>query len=174
VIESRVNVRLHLVFAVVILILAGCDQESQNQKIASLEKANQELKATVEKSHAVEEYDLQAKCSKDAKAWFNENWQTDKDTLLLDFTNHYNKSMNKCFILVEYHYSVGKEGTWTNDMTIWDVYENVKYGNFGLNTYVHYKPTFESTEEVITCQVGSAKCKTIQEFNGLAGQYMNN
>jgi len=118
VIESRANVRLHLVFAAVLLILAGCDQESQNQKIATLEKANQELKAAVEKSHAVEEYDLQAKCSKDAKAWFKENWQRDKDRLLLDFTNHCNKSMNKCFILVEYHYSVGKEGAWANDMTI--------------------------------------------------------
>jgi len=56
----------------------------------------------------------------------------------------------------------------------WDVYENVKYGNFAVNTFVDYKPKFEKTEEVITCQVGSATCKTIQEFNTLAGQYMNN
>ena len=167
------TVRLYLAFAAMIL-MAGCDQQSQDQKIASLEKANQELKAEVEKSHATEEYDLQAKCSKDAKTWFKENWERDKDTLLLDFTNHYNKSMNKCFILVEYHYSVGKDGAWTNDLTLWDVYENVKYGNFINNNYISYKPKVETTEEVITCELGSAKCKTIQEFNGLAGPYMNN
>ena len=122
----------------------------------------------MEKSHVVEEYDLQAKCSKDAKAWFNENWARDKDTFLLDFTNHYNKTMNKCFILVYYNYSIGKDGAWANDMTVWDVYENSKYGSFGN---IHYP---SSREEVALCEIGSAKCKTLQEFNGLAGQYMNN
>lgn len=173
-IESRANVRLHLVFAAVLLILAGCDQDAQNQRMANLEKSNQELKAEVDKSHAVEEYDLQAKCAKDSKAWFNDNWQSDKDTLLLNFTDHYNKSMNKCFIEVEYHYNSGADGSWSNLITLWDVYENVKYGNFSLNTYIRYKPKFESSEEVITCEVNGQKCKTIQEFGNLATQYMSN
>ncbi|SRR6266700_3724782 len=165
--------RVRFLAAAAMILVVGCDR-GQDQRIANLEKANQELKAEVEKNRNTADYDLQAKCSKDAKARFKENWATDKDTILLDFTNHYNRSMNKCFILVEYHYDVGKDGTWTNDMTVWDVYENSKYGNFAENHYISFKPKVETRDEVITCEFGSAKCKTIQEFNGLAGQYMNN
>ena len=83
-------------FGAVLLIAVGCGQD---EKIASLGKQNQELKAEVDKSHATADYDLQAKCSKDAKTWFNENWTRDKDTVLLNFANHYNRSLNMCFIL---------------------------------------------------------------------------
>jgi len=66
--------------------LIGCDVQDRTNK---LEKQVQELQAKTSKQDAIAEYDLQAKCSKDARAWFNENWSRDKDTILLDFTNHY-------------------------------------------------------------------------------------
>ena len=63
-------------------------------------------KQDAERNNTVTGYDLQVKCSKDAKAWFSENWSpTPKQTLSLDYRNHYNKSQNKCFILVDYHFS---------------------------------------------------------------------
>ncbi len=34
---------------------------------------------------------------------------SDKNTLLLDYTNHYNKGMTKCFIQVEWHKTNGGE-----------------------------------------------------------------
>jgi hypothetical protein len=158
-----------------ILVPVGCDNSN---RIARLEKQNQELQAVVTNQQAVTDYDLQAKCSKDARAWFTENWSRDRDTVLLNFTNHYNKSQNKCFILVEYHYNsnfAGPNGTsWTNDMTFTDVYENTKLGNFGENNYSYIRPTFSTNSEVVTCEVLGQKCKTIVEFNSLVGPYMNN
>src|SRR5229473_7196388 len=85
------------------LLLAGCNHE---ERISKLEKQNQELQAEIKKDRAAAEYDMQAKCAKDSKLWFNENWQGDKTTLLLSYTNHYNRSLNKCFIEVEYHYKL--------------------------------------------------------------------
>lgn len=90
---------------VLILFAAmGCDN---SERISRLEKQNQDLRAEVSRSRATADYDLQAKCSKDAREWFNVNWAggRDKDTILLNFTNHYDKNLNKCFILVEYHYN---------------------------------------------------------------------
>jgi hypothetical protein len=63
-------------------LLAGCEAD----RVAKLEKENADLKAKVEKQNTALDYDLQAKCSKDA--------------VLLDFTNHYDAKLNKCFILV--------------------------------------------------------------------------
>src|ERR1700682_3437330 len=92
---------LLLLAAAVLLATTGCDN---SDRIARLEKQNQELLAEVKKGQASADYDLQAKCSRDARAWFNETWSRDRDTILLDFSNHYNKKENKCFIFVEYHY----------------------------------------------------------------------
>jgi len=124
--------------------------------------------------------DSRAKCSKDARTWFNENWagtSREKDTALLDFTNHYNKKSNKCFIFVEYHYNSNLAGpggmSWTNHMSVWDVYENSKYGDFSEIHYTYWKPEVSTHNEVTTCEVYSQKCKTIDEFNGLARPYLN-
>jgi hypothetical protein len=67
------------------------------------------------------DHDLQAKCSKDAKTFFTEGWTRDKDPVLLDYSNHYNKAQNKCFIYVEYHFHTGTDASWTNDIFLWDV-----------------------------------------------------
>ncbi len=155
-----------------LLTSLGCDIP---QRITRLEKANQDLQAQVIKIQAASDYDLQARCSKDARAWFKENWSSnDKDQLLLDFTNHYNKSQNKCFIFVEYHYRTESSGSWINNMTLWDVYENEKYGTFAENHIIYLKPKYQSTDEIITCELFGKKCTTVGEFNGLANPYMNN
>jgi len=168
---------MRITFLVAALIVSlGCDT---SDRIARLEKENQELQAQIKKNDAAADYDLQAKCGGDARAWFNENWGSrDKDTILLDFSNHYNKKMNKCFIVVEYHYNshlVGDGGnSWTNDMVVSDVYENVKYGTFAENNYSYWKPTITTRSEVITCELYGQKCKTLQEFNQLLYPYINN
>jgi hypothetical protein len=154
--------------------LLGCDAD----KVARLEKQNQELEAQFQRQRAASDLDSQAKCSRDAKVFFTEGWQRDKDTILLDHSNHYNKKENKCFVLVELHYNshfAGPGGdSWTNDMALYDVYENIKYGNFAESHYTYYKPTITNHDEMLSCDVSGQKCKSIQEFNSLAGPYMNN
>jgi hypothetical protein len=157
-------------------VLAGCDTGRLND----LEKQNQELKAEVEKQHTTQDYELQARCAKDARAWFNGNWSDtsrNKDTNLLHFTNHYNAKLNKCFIMVEWHYkSIYGDpgaGSWTNDMNLYDVYQNAQYAQFGENHNTYYKPQIHVQDDVIACEVQGEKCKTIDKFNNLMRPYMN-
>lgn len=168
--------RLVMWIGLTLLLATGCDT---GERVSRLEKQNQELQAELKKRDVVSNYDLQAKCSKDSREWFNANWagSRDKDTILLDFTNHYNRKDNKCFILVEYHYNshfAGPGGdSWTNNMSVWDVYENSRYGEYSDNTYNYWKPSITSRSEVITCEVFGQKCKTVEEFNGLVRTYLN-
>jgi hypothetical protein len=81
---------------------------------------------------------------------------------------------NKCFIFVEYHYSLDKNGSWANDMMLWDVYENSKYGGFGKFTWIYFKPQYRSEEVINTCELLNKKCKTVDEYNELVRPYLNN
>jgi hypothetical protein len=160
-------------FAVsLLLVCTACDT---SERLARLEKQNQQLQEKVNKQQTVTDYDLQEKCSRDAKAWFHENWQADNDTTLLTYSNHYQKAMNKCFILVEYHYNSKLAGpggsSWTNRMELWDVIENNQYADFGENHYTYYKLADSSNGEVVICSVSGQQCKSLQEFNSLIAPY---
>lgn len=159
---------------VLVFVAAGCDNTPD--RVSRLEKQVQDLQTRVYKDQSAIDYDLQAKCAKDANAWFIEGWQRGiPATIMLDHTNHYNKALNKCFATVEHHYTTDrKTGTWVGDIALWDVYENAKYANFTANHYVRYQPTVQTIDEVITCECGDKKCKTIEEFNGLIRSYMSN
>jgi hypothetical protein len=165
----KLKILLGLMLCVV--LFAGCDAD----RISKLEKENSDLKTKLEKQSAAENFQLQAKCSKDARAWFNENWAGGKKAILLDFTNHYNAKQNKCFIIVEYHFNsetgVPGEYLWANDTNLYDVYENSKYGEFMENHYTHTKQKFSTEDEMITCEVYGTKCKTQDEFNNLVRPY---
>jgi hypothetical protein len=126
-----------------LLVAVGCDNA---EKISRLEKQVEELKTQVNKVQAASDFDLQAKCSRDAKGWLDEQWgRGDKDTILLHQTNHYNKSLNKCFVLIEYHFNNGRgNGSWSNNMTVWDVYENHKIAEF-LENHMVSLPTYDSS-----------------------------
>ena len=153
-----------------LLLVVGCNN---SERIAGLEKQNQEMKGEISKLRAASDYDLQAKCSRDARAWFNENWSRDKNTMLLDFTNHYNKNLNKCLALVEFHFLFDpNSGSWTNDMTLWDIYENSKYGNYAESHLVYTKP-FRVEDQMNRCEMLDKTCKTIEEFKAFVRSYMN-
>src|SRR5205809_624249 len=88
----------YLPVAVASIVLVGCDMQD---RLSRLEKQNQELQAEIKKRDgATADLESQAKCSRDAKVWFRENWPSDRTTLLLDYTNHYNKTRNQCFTFV--------------------------------------------------------------------------
>lgn len=167
---------LAVALACLVPLIAGCDTDRMND----LEKQNKDLKAQLDKQHTTENYELQSRCSNDARAWFNGNWaQTsrDKDTMLLDHQNHYDAKQNKCFIFVEYHFktqSAGpKEDSWINDMTLYDVLENSKYGEFSESHLTYFDSQLSSRDILISCEVYGEKCKTVDEFNNLMRPYMN-
>jgi hypothetical protein len=158
-----------------LLALTAC---SDKERLDKLEKQNQELQAQILKARSsVADYDLQAKCSKDARAWFQSNWAFggDKDTIILDHTNHYNRAQNKCFAIVEYHFNTGVRASWANYMGLWDIYENSKYGEFREahnNTMVDGK--FQAQDRVDECYVAGQTCKSVNEFNNLTRSFMSN
>ena len=39
------------------------------------------------------------------KSLVKDNWEADKNTILLECSNHYNKASNQCLILVTYNYT---------------------------------------------------------------------
>jgi hypothetical protein len=121
-----------------IWLAVGCDIPD---RVAKLEKDNKELRTTQSERDRVASYDLQAKCAKDAREYFERNWPPNKDTVLLDFRDHYNKSENRCFIFIEYHYNseMAAPGrtSWTNLMNVYDVQENNQYAEFGENHYTY-------------------------------------
>jgi hypothetical protein len=155
-----------------ILFLAGCDTPD---RVTHLEKQVQELQTKVSENQTVIDYNLQAKCAKDANTWFDEGWgRGGKGTILLDHTNHYNKALNKCFTLVEYHHETDPAPSWTNMVSLWDVYENSKYADFTENHFTYFRPTLTTSNEVFTCECNNKKCKSFDEFNGLVRPYMSN
>src|ERR1035437_4437321 len=116
------------------LLATGCDMPD---RISKLEKQNQELQAQLKSRQKQQSVNLesQAKCAKDARDYFHINWETrDPATKQQGYTNHYNKSSNKCFILI--HYS-----DWTNkalqdydeNYILEDVYEKTRHGVFIQN-----------------------------------------
>ena len=70
-------------------------------RLAELEKQNKEMRKQLEKQKKLVDLDTQAKCSNAAKIFFRQNWQNDRDTILLDYSNHYNRALGKCFIVVD-------------------------------------------------------------------------
>ena len=78
-----------------LLIGTACNTES---RLNRLEKETKEMRQEAVKRQASTDYDLQARCSRDAREWFKENWSREKDTVFLDYTDHYNKALNKYFI----------------------------------------------------------------------------
>jgi hypothetical protein len=153
----------------VLTLISGCDLED---RIRKLEKQNADLKAQTDKDHVGRDYDLKAKCSKDARTWFNENWEREKNTLLLQYSNHYQTRSNDCFILVELHYSNDDRGSWTNGVMLWNVYENLRVGNFTEAHKVDAKG--QSQDEVVTCEMANKECTSFDQYMGLTEPYLDN
>jgi hypothetical protein len=106
-----------------IFLLNGCS--NPYDRISELEKQTRELKDQVKQQREVATLDEQAKCGKDSRTWFDTNWRADRDTLLLDYTNRYNKALNKCLIVVNYNYwLVPKTQFLIKSIIVTDVYEN--------------------------------------------------
>ncbi|MFY9560859.1 MAG: hypothetical protein WAQ52_11545 [Terriglobales bacterium] len=148
----------------------GCDHED---RLAKLEKQNQELQAEIKKrDNAAGDLQSQARCSKDAKTWFKENWPSGGNTLMVDYSNHYNKARNQCFAFVEYHFAVGTEGSWLNSITLWNLYENEKVGEFIERHTIYKGDVLPPEQHMVTCTVYGTTCKGIDEFNRLSGTYM--
>jgi len=100
-----------------------------------------------------EQYDLNDKCGKQREEWFKsyqKKYPSDKFT----YKNHFNKKLNKCFILVEYSESQLK--------SLRNINENKIYGSF----------LSKQDGNIIICNVLEQKCKSEEEWDSLVKPYM--
>jgi len=155
-----------------VIVLGGCDAG----KISRLEKQNQKLQSEIRKNQAAVDLDMQGKCARDSKLWFDEQWgHRDQDTLSLDYHNHYNRSLNKCFALVDYRSGTRPGGRRGQSVlvheSLWTVYENnARLAEFS-SRYISYKS--ESEEKILDCRVDEKTCQSEDEFDNLVQPYMN-
>lgn len=146
----------------VALGLGGCDQG----RIAKLEQQQQAMQAQLTQMRQAGELDLQAKCSTVARDYLAREWPSgDPSILLLTQTNHYNRTQNKCFILIEYHFKLMGEVSWFNTMMVRDVYENTKYAE------LRERHTVDGVQ-VGFCEVAGTKCQSVEDFRRLTTDYM--
>jgi len=84
---------------------------------------------------AKEVYELQERCQKSADAWFQENTpKAGESTSTFEYRNHYNKKLNKCFVLftaiVPTWDSNNKRGDTGERNLLMDINENNEIGEF--------------------------------------------
>jgi hypothetical protein len=114
---------------------------------------------------AMEEYELQERCGKRAAELYNKkfgsngviNTKTGQSTV--DYTNHYNKKLKKCFVLQTYRNIPYRDRSQQNSITyrLYDINENRTYGDYFKSDGMSI-PT--------TCKLGDeAVCHSEEEWN---------
>jgi outer membrane murein-binding lipoprotein Lpp len=154
----------------VALLLAGC---ATSGRVDNLEKQIQTLQAQVAKLHSSGDIDQQAKCSKDAREYFGREWPANKDTIMLDYSNHYSPQRNQCLILVEDHYGIGDTmGSWNGLIVLYNVYEHTDLAKLSESNIIN-RVDFNTKKELIECEVQGDKCSSASEFYNRVRPFMN-
>jgi hypothetical protein len=116
-----------------------------------------------------EDYELQERCGKRSAELFKEHYgngtsNNEDDQMISVYTNHYNKKLNKCFMLVTTTTFPKKKGNIPLIMkNIWDINENKEYASFDRNRNL---PT------PITCTVLDKICSSENQWDLLVKPYM--
>jgi len=115
-------------------------------------------------------YELQDKCRQTTDQEFKKEWgsnvsNTKDGQIIANYTNHYNKKMNRCFYLVTSNQFVTKNKDGTNPFiikTLLDVQENKVYGDFSSDR-----------KTMFSCAVGKSYCSSEKEWDSLVLPFMN-
>jgi hypothetical protein len=100
-----------------------------------------------------EQYGLKDKCGKQSEGWFKsyqQRYPGDKFT----YENHFNKRLNKCFVLLKYSEKQLK--------SLRNINENKMYGSF----------LSKQDGKIIICNVLDKKCNSEEEWDSLVKTYM--
>ena len=131
--------------------------------IISIVGCNSQQTPTKEKSSISQKelYDLQEKCGKLCKEIFNKDYNGGEVLIsgvikvTYSYENHYNKKLNKCFMLLDERNRMG------NVKTLMDVNENKDYGSIRVNE-----------GKIMSCYVLNKTCKPTEHWDELVKPYM--
>ena len=96
------------------------------------------------------DYQLQKQCGEDSEKFYKKNFNSS----VVMYQSHYNKKLNKCFILVS-------DGQFDN--LFYDVNENKTYGSFISSKGDH---------KTVYCNVLDKSCNSKEEWDKLVKPYM--
>jgi hypothetical protein len=116
-----------------------------------------------------EDYELQERCGKRAEERFKSAYgngisKYEENTIMSDYTNHYNTKLNKCFVLTTSTIIPKKEkesGSYSKDL--WDINENKNYGSFSK---------FIVGDKLTSCRVLNKFCASEAEWDALIKPYI--
>jgi hypothetical protein len=116
-----------------------------------------------------EEYELSERCGKkcaeEFKSAYGNGISNDKDSSMMSvYTNHYNKKLNKCFLLLTTtSYSKDKKTGALSMKLIVDINENKEYGSFNK---------FLKDSVPLSCYVLEKNCSSEREWDSLVKPFM--
>lgn len=123
-----------------------------------------------------EEYELQERCKKSVDTWFQKEWDgrgthEDKDFVtMVDYQNHYNKKLNKCFVLETITVVDKKSKNNTRHIVLFDINENKQYADFFTNWKSLY---IEGAGWVLDMRSSNEiRCRDKGTWDGLIKPYM--
>lgn len=114
-------------------------------------------------------YELQVQCGKQAeevfKQWYPSSPWQDKDGSqnMVNFNNHYNKKLNKCFILTG-HTSLGKKDGKFSKFDRKELSEIIEHKDFGAYSQLD--------DALVECNVLNKTCKSESQWDLLVKPYM--
>ncbi|HVO68032.1 MAG TPA: hypothetical protein VMT12_16265 [Syntrophales bacterium] len=112
-----------------------------------------------------EVYKMEEMCGKKAHERFTQRngiIETKNGMMLINYTYHYNKKMNKCFVLLETTNYKNNEAV-SNNKELWDINENENYGRF-------FK--YVKDDKPFACKVANRRCTSEYVWNSLIKPYM--
>jgi len=109
-------------------------------------------------------YELQEKCARDAREWFDRQWQDDaQPPFTVQYTNHYSQKFGTCFAVVS------RTGVLPRELLqythfLYDVLENREIGRVNW---------FDKAGRVSTnvCFVNGKPCSSLADWNELVKPY---
>jgi len=134
-------------------------------------------------AHAQSTLALEAKCAKGARENFERKYCGDQSqidpsgcfvvdtfgTYYWSYESHYNKKLDKCFLLAHGH--TGFKGQrMINDYSLIDVSEGNVYAIYFART--GYDENLFLYPDIAECSVGDKQCKSLVEFENLTRPYM--
>jgi hypothetical protein len=149
-------------FTTSFLSIVGCNNQNPKEK------------SSVSENKIKVDYELQEKCGKQSKEIFKEKNDGHEGLTRMGkriyffygYSNHYNKKMNKCFLLEEiksYKDRIIDSEVETVNNDLWDINENKNYGSLRMN---------RKTNILLDCSVLDKECKSEEEWNSLVKPYM--
>lgn len=165
-----------LIFVLLVAVcVLGWMVHAQTTSISALQSEVHKLEAKTELK-PVASLELQEKCAAQARKEYNASgWNDNKEHPMAGFTNHYNMTLGKCFMVVEdTSEAKPRDGTFFKNKYVTDAFEGKSYAEYAwksdkVKKYWEVKPfvckvTLPSAED--------KNCESSDEWEELVKAYM--